>query len=184
MVARLNSEIRKVLALPEISAKIIELGGEIRTGSADEFAGWMTKAIAEWGDVVKAVMMMGEPVDEGRATSGLDLMSSAVTPRMARRINAMNLPDLAFAVFLIALGGLAFELAGELGGRHRRFNGAGLCAARARPHDRAAYGAVMGIRAALGGRSRVPGDRAAPAAVDRAAVALFALLLPVDRARR
>jgi tripartite-type tricarboxylate transporter receptor subunit TctC len=54
IVARLNTELRKVLALPEISAKIIELGGEIRTNAPDEFAGWMTKAIAEWGEVVKA----------------------------------------------------------------------------------------------------------------------------------
>jgi tripartite-type tricarboxylate transporter receptor subunit TctC len=54
MVARLNSEIRKVLAIPEIANKITELGGDIRTGSAEEFTGWMTKAIADWGDVVKA----------------------------------------------------------------------------------------------------------------------------------
>jgi tripartite-type tricarboxylate transporter receptor subunit TctC len=53
-VARLNAELRKVLGLPEISAKIVELGGEIRTSAPDEFAGWMTKAIAEWGEVVKA----------------------------------------------------------------------------------------------------------------------------------
>ncbi len=54
MVARLNAEIRKVLAIPEIAGKIVELGGDIRTSNADEFAGWMTKAIAEWGEVVKA----------------------------------------------------------------------------------------------------------------------------------
>jgi tripartite-type tricarboxylate transporter receptor subunit TctC len=54
MVARLNAELRKVLGLPEISARIVELGGEIRTSAPDEFAGWMTKAIVEWGEVVKA----------------------------------------------------------------------------------------------------------------------------------
>ena len=54
MVARLNAELRKVLSLPEISAKIAELGGEIRTNTPDEFAAWMPKAIAEWGEVVKA----------------------------------------------------------------------------------------------------------------------------------
>jgi len=54
MVARLNTEIRKVLATPEIAAKITDLGGDIRTSNADEFAGWMGKAIAEWGEVVKA----------------------------------------------------------------------------------------------------------------------------------
>jgi tripartite-type tricarboxylate transporter receptor subunit TctC len=54
MAARLNAEIRKVLATPEVANRIVELGGDIRTGSAEDFAGWMTKAIAEWGEVVKA----------------------------------------------------------------------------------------------------------------------------------
>ncbi len=54
MAARLNAEIRKVLAMPEIANRIVDLGGDIRTGSPEEFGGWMTKAIAEWGDVVKA----------------------------------------------------------------------------------------------------------------------------------
>ena len=54
MVAKLNTEIRKILAMPEISGKITELGGDVRTGSPEEFAAWMTKAIAEWGEVVKA----------------------------------------------------------------------------------------------------------------------------------
>ena len=34
MAARLNAEIRKVLAMPEIATKIVELGGDIRTSSA------------------------------------------------------------------------------------------------------------------------------------------------------
>ena len=54
MATRLNAEIRKVLATPEVANRIGELGGDIRTGSAEDFAGWMTKAIAEWGEVVKA----------------------------------------------------------------------------------------------------------------------------------
>ncbi len=54
MVARLNTELRKILAMPDIAGKITELGGDIRTGSPDEFAAWLTKAIADWGAVVKA----------------------------------------------------------------------------------------------------------------------------------
>jgi tripartite-type tricarboxylate transporter receptor subunit TctC len=54
MTARLNAEIRKVLAMPEIANRIVDLGGDIQTGSPEEFAGWMTKAIAEWGQVAKA----------------------------------------------------------------------------------------------------------------------------------
>jgi tripartite-type tricarboxylate transporter receptor subunit TctC len=53
MTARLNAEIRKVLAMPEIANRIVDLGGDIQTGSPEEFAGWMTKAIAEWGEVAK-----------------------------------------------------------------------------------------------------------------------------------
>ena len=54
MVARLNTELRKVLAIPEISAKIAELGGEIRTSTPEEFTAWIAKAIGDWGEVVKA----------------------------------------------------------------------------------------------------------------------------------
>ena len=36
------------------SAKIVELGGDVRTNTPDEFTAWMTKAIAEWGEVAKA----------------------------------------------------------------------------------------------------------------------------------
>lgn len=54
MVALLNTELRKVLAIPEISAKIADLGGDVRTNSPEEFASWMTKSIAEWGDVARS----------------------------------------------------------------------------------------------------------------------------------
>jgi tripartite-type tricarboxylate transporter receptor subunit TctC len=55
MAARLNAEIRKVLAMEDVKKKIVELGGEVRVNnSSDEFGGWLTKAIAQWGEVVKA----------------------------------------------------------------------------------------------------------------------------------
>ena len=54
MVARLNTELRKVIQNPEISAKIAGLGGDVRTQSPEEFVTWMSGAIAEWGEVVKA----------------------------------------------------------------------------------------------------------------------------------
>jgi tripartite-type tricarboxylate transporter receptor subunit TctC len=53
-VAKLNAEIRKILAMPDIANKIKDLGGDVRAGSPEEFGAWMTKAIAEWGEVVKA----------------------------------------------------------------------------------------------------------------------------------
>ena len=54
MVARLNAELRKILAMPDISSKIAELGGDVRTGTPEELNVWLSKAILEWGDVVKA----------------------------------------------------------------------------------------------------------------------------------
>jgi tripartite-type tricarboxylate transporter receptor subunit TctC len=54
MVARLNTELRKILAMPDISSKIAELGGDVRTGTPEELNVWLSKAILEWGDVVKA----------------------------------------------------------------------------------------------------------------------------------
>jgi tripartite-type tricarboxylate transporter receptor subunit TctC len=55
MAARLNDELKKVLATPEISQKIVELGGDVRTSAnPTEFGGWLAKAIDDWGAVVKA----------------------------------------------------------------------------------------------------------------------------------
>jgi tripartite-type tricarboxylate transporter receptor subunit TctC len=54
MAARLNAEIKKILAMPEISKKIVDLGGEVRTDTPDQFSAWIAKAIADWGAVVKA----------------------------------------------------------------------------------------------------------------------------------
>jgi tripartite-type tricarboxylate transporter receptor subunit TctC len=61
MAARLDAEIKKILAMPEIANKIVELGGDVRTSSTPgEFGDWLTKAIAEWGDVVKAENIQAE----------------------------------------------------------------------------------------------------------------------------
>jgi len=54
MTARLNTELRKVLDSAEITKKLAELGGDVKTSTPDEFASWLTKAIGEWGEVVKA----------------------------------------------------------------------------------------------------------------------------------
>jgi tripartite-type tricarboxylate transporter receptor subunit TctC len=54
MAARLNAEIKKILAMPEIANKIVDLGGEVRTDTPVEFGAWIGKAIDDWGAVVKA----------------------------------------------------------------------------------------------------------------------------------
>jgi tripartite-type tricarboxylate transporter receptor subunit TctC len=55
MAARLNDEMKKILAMPDIAKKITELGGDVRTSANPaEFNGWIAKAIDQWGAVVKA----------------------------------------------------------------------------------------------------------------------------------
>ena len=54
MVARLNSEIRKILATPEVSKKIVELGGELKDGTPEDLSKFVTSAIAQWGEIIKA----------------------------------------------------------------------------------------------------------------------------------
>ena len=53
MVAHLNAEIKKVLAMPDIKKKIEDLGGDVIAGSPAEFAAWMKENIADWGAVVR-----------------------------------------------------------------------------------------------------------------------------------
>lgn len=54
VVERLNQELGKVLAMPDVGAKIVELGSEVKAGSAADFAAWMAKAMTEWGGIVQA----------------------------------------------------------------------------------------------------------------------------------
>jgi tripartite-type tricarboxylate transporter receptor subunit TctC len=53
MVARLNAEIRKILAMPEIDKKISDLGGDVRAGSPEEFSTWLKANIVSWGAVIR-----------------------------------------------------------------------------------------------------------------------------------
>jgi tripartite-type tricarboxylate transporter receptor subunit TctC len=53
VVARLNAELKKVLAMPEVQQKIEAQGGEVRIGSPEDFSAWMKSNIASWGAVVR-----------------------------------------------------------------------------------------------------------------------------------
>jgi len=53
MVARLNAELKKILAMPEIEKKISDLGAEVRIGSPEDFASWMKANVATWGTVIR-----------------------------------------------------------------------------------------------------------------------------------
>ena len=90
----------------------------------------------------------------------------------------LNVPDLAFAVFLIALGALAYVLAGELTVGTAASMGPGYV-----PRGLAlltmVYGAVLGVRAAFSGHQPIPEIAWRPVILISAAVALFGLLLPL-----
>jgi tripartite-type tricarboxylate transporter receptor subunit TctC len=54
IVARLNADIRAVLAQPEVVARLKEQGFEVATSTPDELRRHVTAEIAKWGAVVKA----------------------------------------------------------------------------------------------------------------------------------
>jgi hypothetical protein len=89
----------------------------------------------------------------------------------------LNVPDLAFALFLIVLGALAFVLASELSVGSAAVMGPGYV-----PRGLAllimVYGAAMGVRAVFAGRQAFPAVALRPLLLIGAAVALFAILLP------
>ena len=60
LVGRLNAELKKILAEPEIAQKIGEQGGTVKIGSPDEFKAWLAAAIKSWGAVVRENGIKGE----------------------------------------------------------------------------------------------------------------------------
>ena len=90
----------------------------------------------------------------------------------------LNVPDLAFGIFLVALGGLALALASDLATGSAAVMGPGYV-----PRGLALliiiYGTVVGVRAAFAGREAFPAVALRPLLLIGAAVALFAILLPL-----
>jgi hypothetical protein len=89
----------------------------------------------------------------------------------------VNIPDLAFAAFLVAIGALAFALAGELTVGTAAAMGPGYV-----PRGLAliimVYGLVLGARAMFAAWQPFPDIAWRPLLLLSAAVALFAILLP------
>jgi hypothetical protein len=90
----------------------------------------------------------------------------------------INVPDLAFAVFLIALGALAFVLASPLSVGTAAAMGPGYV-----PRGLAIlimiYGLVLGLRAMVSGAVAFPGVELRPLLLILGSVALFAVMLPL-----
>lgn len=90
----------------------------------------------------------------------------------------LNVPDLAFAVFLVALGALGFALSSQLTIGSAASMGPGYV-----PRGLSAiimlYGLVLGVRAIFSGRQSFPEIAFRPLILISASVALFAIILPV-----
>lgn len=54
ILARLNSEINKVLRMPEVSGAITKQGADVEGGTAAEFRKYLISEIAKWSKVIKA----------------------------------------------------------------------------------------------------------------------------------
>jgi putative tricarboxylic transport membrane protein len=90
----------------------------------------------------------------------------------------INVPDLAFAVFLVALGALAFSVASQLTMGSAAAMGPGYVP-RGLSILIMIYGAVLCARALFSGRLPFPGIELRPLLLLSAAVVLFAVLLPL-----
>jgi tripartite-type tricarboxylate transporter receptor subunit TctC len=55
IVERLNAEVRRILALPDVEERLAAQGTEVRTGSPSALAAFMRGEIARWAKVVKQV---------------------------------------------------------------------------------------------------------------------------------
>jgi hypothetical protein len=90
----------------------------------------------------------------------------------------LNVPDLAFAVFLVALGALGFALSSQLTIGSAASMGPGYV-----PRGLSAmimlYGLALGVRAVFSGRQSFPAIAFRPLVLISASVALFAIALPL-----
>ncbi len=59
-IARLSAEIGKILATPELKAKIAEQGGEVRAGTPEALATWLKDSTKRWGDIIREAGIKGE----------------------------------------------------------------------------------------------------------------------------
>jgi tripartite-type tricarboxylate transporter receptor subunit TctC len=53
LVSRMNSEIRKMLEIPEVRQRLIDLGADPASNSPQEFAAYVKSEMARWGAVVR-----------------------------------------------------------------------------------------------------------------------------------
>lgn len=59
-IDRVNAEIRKVLALPEVKDRLVVLGAEIVASTPQDFGAFIKADIAKWGRLVKEAGIKAE----------------------------------------------------------------------------------------------------------------------------
>lgn len=60
LIQRMNEELRKILAMPEIQQKIAEQGGEVLSGSPDDMKRWLRESIQAYGAEIRAAGIKAE----------------------------------------------------------------------------------------------------------------------------
>lgn len=60
IIARLNVELNRALAVPTVRERLIEMGLEPRGGTPEEFARFVRSEVAKWSDVAKRADVRGE----------------------------------------------------------------------------------------------------------------------------
>jgi len=60
IIQRLNAELRKMMAAPEIKERLAAMGTEPLTSTPEEFGAYIKREIAKWGDVVRKAGLRAE----------------------------------------------------------------------------------------------------------------------------
>jgi len=60
LVARLDAELRKILAMPDIAGKIADLGGTVKADGPAAFKSWFADNVRTLGEVVRENGIKGE----------------------------------------------------------------------------------------------------------------------------
>jgi tripartite-type tricarboxylate transporter receptor subunit TctC len=54
IIDKLNSEVNKILALPDVQQRLQAMGGRSMGGSSKQFAEHVQAQIQKWGDIIRA----------------------------------------------------------------------------------------------------------------------------------
>ena len=61
VVTKINQEMTRILALPDLRTKLLAMGMEAESSSPEAFAEYLRTDAAKWGKIIKAVIARSEP---------------------------------------------------------------------------------------------------------------------------